>query len=240
MLPRRESRSILVSYIALTSVSIFATRPFDSYPYLTTLVLNAGMGAFLGLDWAAAARQFVTDPVGCVSEPGYIVQQKGKMSADGERGGVWGVNVLSTYILAKELHSHLQKSPSSLPTTPRVIYVSSARADPRFLPPIPADDPQLVDTLESYDASKYVAELVTSALDWEFAQRPGQAVRCLRVDPGVVYTGMFKPFLPLLLEWCMVLTFYIVSASHYTRWTSAYPLLPCSHGGSVQRYIPSE
>ncbi|KAJ9118010.1 hypothetical protein QFC24_006282 [Naganishia onofrii] len=131
------------------------------------------------------------------------------MSADGERGGVWGVNVLSTYILAKELHSHLQKSPQSLPTTPRVIYVSSARADPRFLPPTPAEDPQLVNTRESYDASKYVAELVTSALDWEFAQRPGQAVRCLRVDPGVVYTGMFKPFLPLLLEWCMVLTFYI-------------------------------
>jgi hypothetical protein len=71
------------------------------YPYLTTLVLNAGMGAFLGLDWAAAARQFITDPVGCVSEPGYIIQEKGKMSADGERGGVWGVNVLSTYILVR-------------------------------------------------------------------------------------------------------------------------------------------
>lgn len=38
-------------------------------------------------------------------------------------------------------------------------------------------------------------------------------VRCLRVDPGVVYTGMFKPFLPLLMEWAMVLTFYIVSPS---------------------------
>lgn len=57
------------------------------------------MGAFLGLDWTAAARQFFTDPVGCVSEPDYIVQEKGKLSADGERGGVWGVNVLSTYIL---------------------------------------------------------------------------------------------------------------------------------------------
>lgn len=66
---------------------------------MTTLVLNAGMGAFLGLDWYAAARQFFTDPVGCVSEPDYIVQEKGKLSADGERGGVWGVNVLSTYIL---------------------------------------------------------------------------------------------------------------------------------------------
>lgn len=38
-------------------------------------------------------------------------------------------------------------------------------------------------------------------------------MRCLRVDPGVVYTGMFKPFLPLLLEWCMVFTFYMVSSN---------------------------
>ncbi|KAJ9102840.1 hypothetical protein QFC19_004568 [Naganishia cerealis] len=167
------------------------------------------MGAFLGIDWSAAARQFFTDPVGSVSEPDFIIQEKGKMSADGERGGVWGVNVLSTYILSKELHSHLQRTPQSLPTTPRVIYVTSARALPRFLPPVPAEDAQLINTPESYDASKYVAELVTSALDWDFAQREGPSVRCLRVDPGVVYTGMFKPFLPLLLEWCMVLTFYI-------------------------------
>lgn len=118
---------------------------------------------------------------------------------------------------SKELHDHLRKSPQNLPVTPRIIYVSSARADPRFLPENPASDPQLINTPESYDASKYVAELVTSDLDREFAERQedGQVVRCLRVDPGVVYTGMFKPFLPLLMEWCMVLTFYIVSASLY-------------------------
>lgn len=83
------------------------------------------------------------------------------------------------------------------------------------MPPNPVADPQLVDTLESYDASKYVSELVTSDLDREFAEKKdeGQVVRCLRVDPGVVYTGMFKPFLPLLLEWCMVLTFYMVSST---------------------------
>lgn len=81
------------------------------------------MGAFLGLDWAAAARQFFRDPVGCVSEPDYIVQEKGKLSADGERGGVWGVNVLSTYILvsppivsmtvADPFRSHKNSTPTS-------------------------------------------------------------------------------------------------------------------------------
>jgi 3-keto steroid reductase len=94
------------------------------YPYLTTLVLNAGMGAFLGLNWTLAARQFFTDPVGCVSEPDYIVQEKGKLSADGERGGVWGVNVLSTYILVSTLplimtktHPDILRSPKSFTPT---------------------------------------------------------------------------------------------------------------------------
>lgn len=68
------------------------------------------MGAFLGLDWAAAARQFFSDPVGCVSEPDYIVQEKGKLSADGERGGVWGVNVLSTYILVSPDYRLMMKA----------------------------------------------------------------------------------------------------------------------------------
>lgn len=75
--------------------------PRRSYPHLTTLVLNAGMGAFSGLSWPAAARQFFTDIVGCVSAPDYIIQEAGKLSADGRRGGVWGVNVLSAYILVR-------------------------------------------------------------------------------------------------------------------------------------------
>lgn len=89
------------------------------YPYLTTLVLNAGMGAFLGLNWTLAARQFFTDPVGCVSEPDYIVQEKGKLSADGERGGVWGVNVLSTYILVSTLPLIRSKTHSTSCAVPR-------------------------------------------------------------------------------------------------------------------------
>ena len=74
-----------------------------SYPHLTTLVLNAGIGAFTGLDWAGAMRQFITDPVGTVLDPHYIMQEIGRKSGDGLRGGVWGVNVLSMYILVSEI-----------------------------------------------------------------------------------------------------------------------------------------
>jgi 3-keto steroid reductase len=214
----------------------------SSYPHLTTLVLNAGMGAFKGIHWPGAARQFFTDLVGCVSEPDFIIQEKGWKSADGDRGAVWGVNVLSGYILAstssdrkflqhgqligldthsqaKELHSHLLKSPKSLALSPRVLYVSSAKAKPQYLPHPPSADPQLLEEIESYDASKFMGDVVSSRLDWQFSQPEtnaveagkGRAVRFLRLDPGVVHTGIFVAYLPFILEWCMVAAFYMVS-----------------------------
>lgn len=57
------------------------------------------MGAFTGISWKGAAYQFFTDIVGSVTEPNYLIQEAGRKSADGERGAVWGVNVLSAYIL---------------------------------------------------------------------------------------------------------------------------------------------
>jgi hypothetical protein len=81
-------RSLLIRFARLAS-----------YPYLTTLVLNAGGGAFTGLSWPRAIAQFLCDPKGALTSPNFIKSEKGRMSADGERGGVWGVNVLSAYIL---------------------------------------------------------------------------------------------------------------------------------------------
>jgi 3-keto steroid reductase len=71
----------------------------QSYPHLTTLVLNAGIGSFTGINWPGAFRQLSQHPVDAVLNPNYVMQEVGRKSGDGLRGGVWGVNVLSTYIL---------------------------------------------------------------------------------------------------------------------------------------------
>ncbi|KAH8089227.1 hypothetical protein HD553DRAFT_267755 [Filobasidium floriforme] len=204
----------------------FASRIRDNYPHLTTLVLNAGIGAFLGLDWAGAMRQLMVDPVGTVLEPQFILQEIGRKSGDGLRGGVWGVNVLSTYILAKELRSHMAKSPVNLPLSPRIIYVTSSQGKASFLPQPPSSDKQLIQLEESYGASKYMGSIVTSHLDAEFSQTEAlpqvdqnsdedvgeRKVRVLRLDPGVVHTGMFAQWLPFFMEWLMVITLHFVSA----------------------------
>jgi hypothetical protein len=106
---------------------------------------------------------------------------------------------------------------------PRIIYVTSSQGKPSSLSSPPSSDPQLLNAKDSYGASKYIGSIVTSRLDWELSQQgdddeirqitgsAGRKVRMLRLDPGVVHTGMFAQWLPLIMEWMMVVTFYIVS-----------------------------
>jgi len=123
---------------------------------------------------------------------------------------------------AKELRSHLLRSPTTLPMPPRIIYVTSSQGKPTSLSSPPSSDPQLLNAKDSYGASKYIGSIVTSRLDWDLSQSGGdneirqtagsteRKVRMLRLDPGVVHTGMFAQWLPLIMEWMMVVTFYIV------------------------------
>jgi hypothetical protein len=106
----------------------------------------------------------------------------------------------------------LLRSPTPLPLSPRIIYVTSSQGKPKFLPNPPSSDKQLLTAVESYGASKYIGSIVTSHLDWEFSQNSDKKkVRMLRLDPGVVHTGMFAQWLPFFMEWMMVVVFYIVS-----------------------------
>lgn len=111
------------------------------------------------------------------------------MSADGERGHVWGINVLSTYILVclgtgilnallmlhqvKELAELLQRSPEGLPFSPRVVYTGSRAACAAALGDPESYDYQLIEHPHSYGASKYLAELVMTQLDRELSAAHG-------------------------------------------------------------------
>jgi hypothetical protein len=119
----------------------------------------------------------------------------------------------------------MAKSPMNLPLSPRVIYVTSSQGKATYLPQPPSTDKQLLQLKESYGASKYMGNIVTSRLDFEFSHSEVTAegnqnhdqdvetrkVRVLRLDPGVVHTSMFAQWLPFFMEWVMVITLHIVS-----------------------------
>jgi len=49
------------------------------------------------------AKQVLTDGFKTAATyPRFYIEEQGRMSADGERGMVWGVNVLAPYILASQ------------------------------------------------------------------------------------------------------------------------------------------
>jgi 3-keto steroid reductase len=72
------------------------------YPHVTSLFLNAGLAAFKGNDyWKVAKQVFTAGPAIAFSHPEFNIEIPGVLTADGERGKVWGVNVLAGYILVR-------------------------------------------------------------------------------------------------------------------------------------------
>jgi 3-keto steroid reductase len=200
-----------------------------SYPYITSLFLNAGMGAFIGVDWGKALLQMACSPVDAVTHPNYKLQRVGVKTSDGERGLIWSVNVFANYLLvcergpsvtnrqAKELVGHLRQSPESLICPPRIIYTSSSISDGSYLPEDPLSDYQLLTVPHSYEASKYIADLVFSDLDQSLGNSVNdKPVRCLLADPGIAATNVFSAGLNFVSSFFMMLAFYFVS-SHLMR-----------------------
>ncbi|WWD20640.1 hypothetical protein CI109_105116 [Kwoniella shandongensis] len=173
----------------------FCERLKDKYPYITTLYLNAGMGAFGTIDYLAFCTQILMQGMPkAMAQPGYQNEYKGAMSSDGERGMVWGVNVFAQYILIRELIPLLRRSPESLPFSPRVVYTSSLTAWMSRLHEKPLDDYQLLDYEKSYSASKYMGDLVMCQLDREYnpPNTKERGVRIFTVDPGAVTTSLTR------------------------------------------------
>ncbi|WVQ82968.1 hypothetical protein IAT38_005104 [Cryptococcus sp. DSM 104549] len=182
-------------------VLAFCQRLIDRYPHITSLFLNAGMAAFTGLSYWLFFKQIALEGMPlAMSKPAYNIETRGARSADGERGLVWGTNVLAPYIMIRELVPLLRRSPPSLPVAPRVVYTSSGTAAYYKLnQPYPLEDYQLLDYHDTYGASKYVADLVMLELDREYGSEPTGAaktgeersVRVMTVDPGCVATNIF-------------------------------------------------
>lgn len=78
----------------------FTRRLKQKYPHLTSLFLNAGYAAISEVNIPRFMWQVIRDgPMQALHHPRYNIEDVGLLSADGERGRVWGVNVLAPYVL---------------------------------------------------------------------------------------------------------------------------------------------
>jgi 3-keto steroid reductase len=83
-----------------TGVLAFGERMRARYPYITSLFLNAGYAAITQVVIPRFLMQIATDGyLHALHHPRYNIEDVGARSADGERGRVWGINVLAPYVM---------------------------------------------------------------------------------------------------------------------------------------------
>lgn len=115
----------------------FARRIGDKYPHVTSLFLNAGYAAFKQVVMGRFMMQVLTNGlIHALHRPRYNIENVGERSADGERGSVWGVNVLAPYILVSGSRSPDDTLSLTPFCRPRSLLPSSARR-PRRSPSNP-------------------------------------------------------------------------------------------------------
>ena len=72
------------------------------YPHITSLFLNAAVATGTHIDFIKFFKHVFTDGlVETITDPKFMPDAAGVMTADGERGLIWSVNVLASYIMVR-------------------------------------------------------------------------------------------------------------------------------------------
>ncbi|KAG6831902.1 hypothetical protein H0H87_003553 [Tephrocybe sp. NHM501043] len=189
----------------ISSVFKFADELTVKYPYVSRLILNAGVASFSAIDWVGCVKQIIKEPVNAITAPVYYSQHTGEISLDG-LGWVWQCNLFSHYVLYRSIQHLLLASPPSLGS--RVVWSSSLEASPSFFD---AEDWQNKKTEHSYESTKYQIDLISTRLDQLALQRPAsRRVRHFISHPGVCSTNVANALVGPVLNFCKIVVFYIV------------------------------
>ncbi|KAF2675197.1 hypothetical protein BT63DRAFT_450181 [Microthyrium microscopicum] len=159
---------ILLDLCSIPTVFSAARALAASVPRLDVLICNAGIGGWSGLDWWGAWRQFYTEGVvALVGKPAYKKSTMGLATKQQLLGGqkgdepplgeVFCANLFGHYIFVHEVASLLNRGPLAGVQRSRVVWCSTNQVEARFLE---SDDFQGLKTLDAYESSKVVTDLV--------------------------------------------------------------------------------
>ncbi|RDK47051.1 3-ketosteroid reductase [Aspergillus phoenicis ATCC 13157] len=229
--PTQSSRITLhpetVDLSSLPSVRALSQRLTTTIPKLDSIVLNAGIGGWTGIDWPRAIWGTLTDLVHSVSwfahkiaPVGMITPPQTTQPSEPRLGSVFTANVFGHYMLSHNVMGLLRKS-----TQPgRVIWVSSIEATVNHFN---VDDIQGLRTKVPYESSKTLTDILALTAESPSTQKwiegfytppdsngekgegdgEGTRPRMYLSHPGVCGTGILPLALPLF--WAMIASFYI-------------------------------
>ncbi|KAF7511837.1 hypothetical protein GJ744_003568 [Endocarpon pusillum] len=230
-------RSENLELTSLLSVRALTQRLLRSaVPRLDAIILNAGVGGFVGIQWPQAfwrtgidLVEATTWPTFKLSATGLITQPQLASSTPADRkddepilGEIFCANVFGHYLLTHWLMPLLRACPHSNPA--RIIWLSSIEAQPHHFNP---SDIQALTSRNAYEHSKRMTDLMaltstanpaTSKSVHSFFSLPSPTDRRLTnnaspseptihvAHPGICATSIVP--LPFLLNLLMILAFY--------------------------------
>lgn len=96
----RFSATIRETYVKFNTCLLFSLMTDFRYPYVSHLLLNAGVASFVGIDWIRCFKQLCSGPINAITVPTFYTQYIGEISAD-NLGWVWQSNVFGHFVLVR-------------------------------------------------------------------------------------------------------------------------------------------
>lgn len=229
--PQSQSRITFtpetVDLTNLLSVRALSRRLVSSLPKLDSVILNAGLGGWTGINWPLAIWTVLTDLVHAVSWPAFKVATAGAVTAsqtanvkdeEPRLGAIFCANVFGHYMLAHNVVPLLKRS-SGLDGPGRIIWVSSLEATVRMFD---VEDMQGLRTVAPYESSKALTDVLAltanlpSAAPWvrgfHSDNEPTDSDQETRPNmylthPGICGSGILPLSLPLY--YAMLMSFWL-------------------------------
>lgn len=171
-------------------------RKFDR---LDVLYANAGYYPVDSVDYLQSIRDLYAKPAEIFQTGGSCVRQKLGELTEKELGVVFTSNVLSHFIMVRQLEQILSDTENS-----KVVWTASSSAQPEFFS---LNDYQCLKGEHPYESSKRATDLLSCALNVHFAEtassmnRRGSPIQSLLASPGNVITNMMQNAISVWILW---------------------------------------
>ncbi|PGH16020.1 hypothetical protein AJ79_02000 [Helicocarpus griseus UAMH5409] len=147
----------------LLSVRALARRLLTTLPKLDSIVLNAGIAGFTGLNWFKAIYMFLTELVNAatwparytLSDTGVLAKKQTSQPDEPALGHIFCANVFGHYMLSHALMPLLSATSTASPG--RIIWTSSLEATREAFS---VADLQGLKTRHAYESSKYLTDVL--------------------------------------------------------------------------------
>lgn len=182
----------------------------NRYNKIDYLFLNACVAMFDGIDWTMALTEALTNPMEGFTL-GTFKKQKLSWVTDDGMGAVFQANVFSPWFIIRKLVQKRSSKSAVFPDLPllrdgsKVFWISSLVST---TPALSFDDIELLKTLQSYEASKRLIDLLHHATYTQLKQTYG--VDSVLVEPGVFKSTSYVPTLNFVTYWGMMIVFYLL------------------------------